>query len=423
MKKLKILVLSSTPWNVANSFGNSYHAIFREVKDVEIANIYCQFGTPNDDLVKRAFQMTETSLIRSILYGEASGHEVAIYGGQKLTEGQQKGVNWIRRYRFRIFFWLRDAIWLSGKWKSKELLEFVTSFNPDVLWIPVYYSIYLNKIALFLKKYTGKKVIGYISDDNYTLKQFNLSPFYWIERLITRRYVKKTIINCKKLYVITDRQKKEYDAIFNLNSSVLAKGGNFSGDSPHNETGRQPYRIVFMGNLGDGRETALAEVKYAVNKYNKAAGRMVYQLSIHSMTPLSNKMCDFLEVGKFIPDDQVKDLLMNTDILLHVESRKLNQRMRYRLSLSTKIVTYLECGGFIIAYGGRTGTTEYIKQNDIGIFVENPNGLDELLHRIEQRPEIMQEYRNKAWLFGKNRHDIYKIGRMIRDDIEKVVQE
>lgn len=51
-------------------------------------------------------------------------------------------------------------------------------------------------------------MVGYISDDCYTLRQFSLSPLFWIDRLWKRRYVKRAIDECMLLYVITDRQKK-----------------------------------------------------------------------------------------------------------------------------------------------------------------------------------------------------------------------
>ena len=43
---MRILVISRSPWRLDNSFGNTYSSIFRNMKDVEIANIYLSDGTP-----------------------------------------------------------------------------------------------------------------------------------------------------------------------------------------------------------------------------------------------------------------------------------------------------------------------------------------------------------------------------------------
>ena len=82
-------------------------------------------------------------------------------------------------------------------------------FKPDIIFQPIYYSNYILRTALFIKEYTGVPMIGYISDDCYTLKQFRLSPLYWIDRFHKRRKVKKVFLSCEFVYVISDIQKTE----------------------------------------------------------------------------------------------------------------------------------------------------------------------------------------------------------------------
>jgi hypothetical protein len=64
---VRILVISNTPWRDDNSFGNSYTSIFKGIKKIELANIYCNYGAPDNDLVAHHFQITEKSLIHNLL--------------------------------------------------------------------------------------------------------------------------------------------------------------------------------------------------------------------------------------------------------------------------------------------------------------------------------------------------------------------
>ena len=68
-KEIKILVLSYEPWDVTNSFGNSYRAIFSNIENIQVANIYCKYGRPNDEIITRAFQITDKSILQSIVKG------------------------------------------------------------------------------------------------------------------------------------------------------------------------------------------------------------------------------------------------------------------------------------------------------------------------------------------------------------------
>ena len=53
---MKILIVSNSPWRNENSFGNSFSNIFEGIPDLEIANVYCKYGTPKNNCVSRFTQ-------------------------------------------------------------------------------------------------------------------------------------------------------------------------------------------------------------------------------------------------------------------------------------------------------------------------------------------------------------------------------
>jgi len=321
----KLLILSQNAWRDDNSFGSTYSNIFKHIKNVQIANIYCESAKPKNNIVKKHFQISESLLIKNLINKNSdSGIEVFKTNNQDLkAETSTKAVRQAKKLRWQIFFWGRDLIWKIGRWKSKELLKFIDDFDADVLFFPLYVANHMNDIAYFIKKHTKKKLIFYVSDDVYTLKQFSLSPFYWINRFIARAKIKRVMKLCDLLYVISVVQKRDYEKIFNVPCKVLTKGDKFIGKPPIKKSIETPIKMVFTGNIGSGRWKMLGLVADALKRIN-IKGELA-KLDIYTLTLLTEKMINALNIEKSssicggVSAKQVKKIQADADILVHVE--------------------------------------------------------------------------------------------------------
>ena len=291
---MKILVLSHSEWDDGNSFGSSFSNILGNNDSIELANIFCRTGKPNTTSCHHFFQISEKLLLKNLANKQSPSGQIikesttSIFAPVVSTDNHLPGTNFVKKNRWIIFFWIRDIIWFLGRWKSKELKKFITDFNPDLIFLPVYYSVYLNKIGLFIKEFSNKPMVGYISDDCYTLRQFSMNPLYWIDRFIKRKWVKKAIDECKILYVISDIQKNDYDSIFHKECKILYKGGDFAGDAPVKNKISNPVLLVYTGNIGTGRYKNLAKIGDVLEDINKNGIKAI--LNIYTQTPLSNAM-------------------------------------------------------------------------------------------------------------------------------------
>ncbi len=416
MEKIKLLILSDTPWDDCNSFGSSFSNIFGGDR-YEIANVYCRPGLPNTDVASRFFRISEKSIIKNILHGTPSG---CVITDNHPAQGNHDGA--VRRQasilRWQILFWGRDMIWATGRWCSKELDEFVQDFDPDLIVLPVYYSTYLNSIGCYLQRLTGKPMIGYISDDCYTLRQFSLSPLYWIDRLIKRRYVKKAILALDKLYVITETQRREYNAIFSHKCKVLYKGGDFSEYTPK-QVDINNINLTYTGNLGCGRWKVLAEIGQALDPQSQ-------NLHIYSGTGLSKsqlrKLTAFPAVHFHgsVPAREIPAIQSQADILIHVESFQLAHRYKARLSFSTKIVDYLASSRCILAAGWEeTGGIEYLSDHDAAVTITDEKEIKNTVKELVNNPARINEYARKAFECGRRNHQLDHIRDGLQKDIEK----
>jgi len=424
---MRILVLSSTAWNNNNSFGNTFSNIFEGMNDIEIASIYCRQEVPDNNLVSRYFQITEKNLVKNFFKGSnPSGREVHIETAQSMTSNDIKTFNFARKKRWGIMFLARDLIWKIGRWKSKELIDFIDDFNPDLLFMPIYYSSYLNDILMFIKKHTNKPMMGYISDDNYTLRQFSLSPFYWIDRLYKRQKVKKSVDLCNTLYVISDIQKKEYDKCFNKDCKILWKINDFE-NMPEYKEHNDPIKLVYTGNIGTGRYKQLSLIGKQLLEVNK--DKKLMELDIYTQTPMSRSMQKALDLPSInlkggIPASEVDKVQNGADILVHVESFDLKNRLAVHQSFSTKIVDYLYKGKCILAAGPcDVASVDYLKNNDAALVATNLDELRDVINSIACDTDILEKYGEKAWQCGKRNHQRTEIQSMLKADFNRVVKK
>ncbi len=428
---MKILVLSNTPWDVNNSFGNSYSNIFGGMEDVEFANVYCKAGKPNNELTMKCFQITASDMAKSIFKrGHITGRIVEKESGiaKELGDTSTKLFAFSQKHRWIMLFWARELIWRLGKWKTQQLLDFVDDFKPDLIFQPIYGQglSYLNKIALFLKRYTKAPMVGYISDDCYTLRQFSMSPLYWIDRLARRPKLKRLMQSCELMYVISEIQKQEYEEMLQIPCKVLTKGAKFQECITY-KNNNDCIRMVFAGNIGGGRWKSLRAIGEVLEELN--ADEKKIELTVYTATPMTNKMrkglsCSSITLLPPIPSKELPKVFERMDVLVHVESTDLKERLLVRQSFSTKLVDYFEAARAIFAYGpSDVASVKSLKDRDAALVATNKDECRKTLKRVTEEPTLLVEYAQKGWNSGRRYHQIDKIQEMLREDFQNIVRQ
>lgn len=429
----KILVVSSTPWNTNNSFGNSYANIFDGLGDVEIANIYCTEGVVNDPVVKYAYRVNEKSMLKK-LFGRshAAGGLVPIVQttgtGETYSDSEKKLIRFAKMARWQVLFWAQEFLWKIGGWNEPSLTQFIQEFAPDLVFVPVYGKVHMCRIDLAVYKIAGVPMFGYISDDNYTLRHFSLSPLWWVDRLYFRRLVKRVIDACDRLYVISDIQKQEYDKIFNKDCHILTKGGDFTQSRPPVKQPGQPIELMFAGNIGSNRWKSLAVLVQQLKKVN--IGQTRIRLTIYTATPLTKRMERALNipgssvVAGRIPYCEVVKRQKQADVLVHVEATDMVYRWGSHQGFSTKLVDYMLAHRPILAYGLEDqASIAHLKQHNAALVATNPGQLCDLIQQLTEKPAILEEYAQRAWDCGSAHHDIHHFHQMLHQDFEQVIYE
>jgi hypothetical protein len=318
----------------------------------------------------------------------------------------------------------REILWSVFNWKTKALENFVKEFHPDIIFAPCYSYFHVSKLALHIKKIANCPMISYISDDNYSLKQPRFSLSFWINRIITRKWIRRHFKESSLIYTMTEMQKKEYEQIFNRPMKVLCKSATFTNANIKDIN--HPIKLIYGGGLYLNRWKVLAEIAKVLEDINQ--NEVKAQLHIYSGSKLKNsqqkrindKKNSFLHEA--VPFARLEQLYFDSDIAVHVEAFDLVNSSLTRLSFSTKIIDCMNSGCAILAIGPKKQAgIDYLRENDAAICINDIKKIKEVLKKIVDNQTIIHDYSKRARLLGLKNHVKNDIDQMIKGDFQSII--
>lgn len=410
---MKVLVVTDVLWRNDNGVGNSYSNIFADIDGVTVANICCQTGASDNTISTACFQISESGLLKSLLHPHVDPGMREDPEQPKTETKESSAFVWIKRSRLQIFLWMRELIWQLGQWKSDGLKAFIDDFQPDIVFTQLQDKRYLSRLARFVADYANVPLVAYAWDDVYSLRQFSLSPLFWIDRLLQRRSIRKLAKRISILYTICQEQKEEYERTLNVRTELLYKGYPFA-TCPEQAPVGAPVRLLYTGNLYSGRYKTLLRLCKTLAK--NADQLPALTLDIYSATPLTSKEIAALNTpnisafhGK-ISESQVQKLQKQADVLLHIEPFSLKGSLLCRLSFSTKLVDYFHHRKCIFAVGPlRCASMQYLRKNQAAVVACSLEEAEQKLPELLKNPEDISRYGQNAWNCGEKNHRITAI--------------
>lgn len=407
----KVLVVSTNAWR-DNTGINTLIEFFKCWNPESIAQIYTKSALPNTKICNNFFRISESKMIKSVFNRKIKTGDWVV--NTKDDTNNSEFIDEKSRYNNTksgsaraIMRFFRELVWKFGKWKTAELDAFIENFDADVLFIPVYPTIYMGRIQKYIIKKTGKPVVSYLADDNYTYKSISKNPFSVIKRFFLRRYIKFIVDNSNKLLVIAPKQKEEYDRIFNKNSIVMTKGIDFEEFVPYKP--QIPIKMVYTGKLIIGRWKSLASIAKALEKINFNGVKA--ELDIYTTDLLTPEQSKALNTGSSsvkgaLTLDEVKEVQSKADILVFVESLEKKYKNAARLSFSTKITDYLKSGKCIFAIGDKDiAPIDYFNKHDSAITASSYDEIEEKIKLLIDNSNLIIKYSRRAHECGIKFHN------------------
>ncbi len=408
----KILVIAVPSWN-SKVGANSWASLLERYDSTNIANIYIRDEIPDSDVCSRYFCISESKIIKSVLKRKTiTGIEVqsnSQVNDKTLEEHNERYTKYTKRRRYSMLL-AREIIWKLGKWKTKELDEFLDDFKPDIILHSMEGYIHLNRVIEYAIKRTGAKAIGYIWDDNFTYKQ-NKNFGYKFYRFFQRKSLKKLAKKTDAFFAITEKTKKEADEFFGIDSVILTKPLSSVPTVNYGDI-KKPITILYTGNLLIGRDKSLLRL---VNAIKKLRFENDFAIEVYTGTHLTDKIkngieCDFCKIYAPIPQKEVLEKQKEAYILLFLEDIDGKGAKVARLSFSTKTTDYLSSGRCIFAIGNSdVAPIEYIKDTSCGIVACDDEEIENALKLLVENPDCMIEYAKASSKVGIENHSREKI--------------
>lgn len=426
---MKVLILSAEVWQDGTNGGNVLSNIFSDM-NFELAQVYCNPGVPENNCCTRYYQMTDSMVLHSFLRHKPIGN--AFSQGIKTMQNADSATAerpnrrfyaFFHRHRLGVFYATRSLAWNYSNWKNERLRDFIRKFNPNVIFAPCYGDIFMLRLTRFAAELTGKRVISYISDDSYTLQQLSFSPYYWLNRFLVRSQLRKTFPYYALVYTMTQAQKEQCEQDFGANMKLLLKSVDLSALEPKKDV-RKPIRIVYAGGVYLNRYKTLSALSKVIEQLNAGSDQELFCLDIYTDNEMTRQIIAALDhdgttMHKAVSQEELRQIYSESDIALHVESFDLKNRLKVRMSFSTKITDCLGSGCAVMAIcDEKQGGFLYLKENDAAFCVSDLQQLSVLLKRIAAEPELILLYAQKARECCFRNHDSETIRKMIGEDFK-----
>lgn len=426
---MRILVLSNEVWNDRIN-GNNVTTNWFEGMDAEFANIYLSPDAPYNKCCEKYFQVTDTMMLKSILCGLKAGKTVEQLGtgddGVQMSSAEnepRKLYQFLKSISGGFLRLVREFLWLCGKYNIESLRKFISDFQPDVIFSERMATCKMLRLERLVCSLTKAPIFAFTGDDEYSLRQLSFSPFFWINRFMVRKMLRKNVKEYKVYYTLSLEQKKYYEEVFGCQCKLLQKCGAF-GAIAERKNVNQPIKMIYAGKFYCNRWKVLAKIADSIRRINKDDVKVV--LEIYTKDIPTKKQKKLLDDGRnaiikgAVSQEELMKIYHQSDIALHVESSDVKYRLATRFSFSTKIIDCIFSGCAVMAYcwDQHYGYT-YLKRENAGICVSSEKELDLILSEICTNTDIIHDYSYKAYLCGKRNHSRKQVQKMLLDDFAR----
>lgn len=421
---MRILVISRSAWRRDNSTGNTLTDFFCGMGEAEIFSLCMREQPPQNGIAMRHFYISEKQMIKRFLGKKAAVGAEHI--GESLDDGLEKAMyDAAKKHPSYLLFFAREFLWDVGGWKNENLRRYIREIDPDVLFFPTFGCYYPHKLLRYLHTLTDAKIVLFHADDHYTLRQWSLSPVYWLYRFGLRKWMQRSARIADLQYCISDIQKADYDKAFGCECKVLTKFQNFSGEPLLKMNYGNPLQLVFTGNINVNRWKSLEMLAKVLERINVDGTKA--QLRIYTATPLTKAMQTALSkegtsylMGS-VTSAEIPRIQREADMLVHAEATDLKSRLTVRQSFSTKIVDYLKAARPIVAVGPENvASIKHLIDNNCAITADNEQQLYEKMLSVLTDTQQLHRYAMQAYMCGRKHHDEIQQKAMLQRDLYRL---
>lgn len=414
---MKILIISTIELDTKNASGNTYANWLSNWKDTQVACIYSRETYPNNEFCDEYYSISPFNITRNCWKPWKIGrHFTRKAIPQNNSSVSQKERDLIQKSKHKDRRWIylaNDLLFKSHIWMNRKYKNFIRDFNPDIVFFFAKSDAFLIENLKYLKKNTSAKCVAFYADDVYRRFQNQKGLIY---KIFEKRFPK--IIKLADAHLgASILMCEDYGNLFNINMKPFYKGCEVSNVKEKVNT---PIKIVYAGNLYYGREETLFKIAAAIKQINIETEQIILEVYTSAeITEEIDKNLNIKGTSQILgakPYEEIKRIMRDADIVLHVESFAERNILNVRLSYSTKISDCLQSGCMLLAVGPRNiaSIEEAIAIPGANIVTNEQDILKALKNIVLNKEEILKKA-TQTNLYAKEHFPI----NIVRENLRK----
>ena len=386
-----VLVIANEALSQGTSNGRTLRNLFLGWSSECVAQIYLHGGLPDKSVCQTSFCCTDKMALDAFLRRKQRQHAEKSAMTSK-TES---------RNRTAFTMLLRDLVWNSRRWATEEFWQWADAFSPEVILLQAGDCGFMFKLAADLSKRNRAPLVIYNSEGYYfkNYDYFRASGLshclYPLFRHFFRRQFRKTMRMTSHTIYLCDALRDAYAKEFSTPADVLYTVTELQPFDREQEAAF--FSAAYLGNLGVGRHEPLIEIGAVLHELSDRAVLHVYGRAPSEEIRKKLERADGIVYHGVVPYETVKQVMEQSDLLVHAENFSAFYREDLKYAFSTKIADSLASGRCFLLYAPEEmACSSYLRQNEAAYVVSDRQALRETLRKLLDDPSARYRYLKRA---------------------------
>lgn len=397
----KVLIISNEAFSDVSSNGRTMKNMLFCVPKENLAQFYIH-GTPDVDFCAQYYGVSDSDALRAFLFCKRRPKSEGGHTGAGKSDKTPK-----RNYRNLV---LRNAIWQSMRWWTREFDAFLDTFGPDVVLLQAGDAPFMYKIAKRIARKYGAKLMMF-NTENYVLKKrmYAAKPgdsLFWHNILMKslKRQYGSFMERADFCAYCTEYLEEIYQEKYPHpgKSAVFYTGTEMKDCAGLAEKGSE-ISLVYCGNLGVGRVQPLCTVAEILKKVASDGKLVIYGKFTSEEEKL--RLCGYenVEYRGFVSYEEIPYILSKATLVLHCENPERLEDLK--AAFSTKIADCLACGIPFLVFADRGYPfVQYLDKNMAAHIAEEEQELKMILESCKADQEYAARFVSNAKRLAANNH-------------------
>ena len=418
---MNILIVTKAAWDDRIASGNTLSNFFGEWKDSNFYCLYSRDAQPHNYVCKEYYSISPVSIVKYFFKPSKIGRRFTYVAQNECiyttstTEANMIDTAKRNKSFFEFVYYMAYA---TGLWKNSAFKKFISECHPDIVFCFGQCDPLTYRTLKYIKRNTKAKIVSYFVDDLYRAR----TCVFNIIQKQKNHYLKEIAQMSDICYAISQKMCDEYKVLYGKTFHLLYKGCDIS---PAKITVNSPIKFVYAGNLLYHRDKILGVLAQTIKQVNDGSQRA--RLDIYSGTSVNDEVLSALNIEgasrlhKAKPYEEIKQIMKESDIVLHVESFDEEQMKRVRLSFSTKITDCMQSGSMMMAIGPDTvASIDYASRIPGCIVINNIDNIKNTISHLLESNSIILDNAAQTNEFAKKYIDIGQVRNRLKSDFESL---